>query len=180
MKVLLDTTVLASAILTPIGLGSKIIKLARAETFFIPVISEVIVAEFIAICRRGFKDRSFTEDEIDEFFEGLTPLLNYDSIEKVSIGKKFMANPVNQRRPINEVLYELTHKKYEHLIYSSPISNKLQENIDHEDLHVMVAAIEQDCDVIVTQNVKDFPQPLGKISVMKHGEFYDKIISGIL
>ena len=53
-RVLLDTTVLCGAIISP-GVNYKIIQLARSAEFFKPIISEVVVCEFIEHCRKGLK-----------------------------------------------------------------------------------------------------------------------------
>ena len=55
MKVLLDTTVLASAILTPIGLGSKIIKLARAETFLFLLYQKLLLQNLLRFVEEGLR-----------------------------------------------------------------------------------------------------------------------------
>lgn len=49
-RVLLDTNILCGAILGN-GVNRKLLQLARTQTAFQPVISEVVIVEFLAKCR---------------------------------------------------------------------------------------------------------------------------------
>ncbi|KLU62657.1 hypothetical protein CEB3_c09690 [Peptococcaceae bacterium CEB3] len=51
-RVLLDTTVLCAAMITR-GVNYKLIQLARSSELFEPIITEVVVCEFIENCRKG-------------------------------------------------------------------------------------------------------------------------------
>ena len=48
-RVLLDTNILCGAILGN-GVNRKLLQLARTETAFKPIISEVVIVEFLAKC----------------------------------------------------------------------------------------------------------------------------------
>ncbi|GAB6172985.1 hypothetical protein JCM15765_24630 [Paradesulfitobacterium aromaticivorans] len=86
-RVLLDTTVLCGAIISP-GVNYKIIQLARSAEFFKPIISEVVVCEFIEHCRKGLKKITYSEEEIDAFFTAVKPVLDFDNIKRIGIGKE--------------------------------------------------------------------------------------------
>ncbi|EHQ91657.1 hypothetical protein [Desulfosporosinus youngiae] len=62
-RVLFDTTVLCGAIIS-LGVNYKLIQLARSAEFFEPVISEVVVCEFIEHCRKGLKGVVYSESEM--------------------------------------------------------------------------------------------------------------------
>ena len=85
-RVLFDTTVLCGTLLTR-GINYKLLKLAQIPTLFEPVITEVVVCEFIANCRKGMRGTIHSEKEIDLFFEGLSPLLNFENIERIQVGR---------------------------------------------------------------------------------------------
>lgn len=86
-RVLFDTTVLCGAIISP-GVNYKLIQLARSAELFEPVISEVVVCEFIEHCRKGLKGVDYSENEIDAFFRAVTPVLDFENIRRIGIGKE--------------------------------------------------------------------------------------------
>lgn len=60
---------------------------------------------------------------------------------------------------------------HEEQIRAHPEVNSLRGQRDDEDLYVMVSAIEEQVDCIVTSNTNDFPPRIGNIQVLKPGAF---------
>jgi hypothetical protein len=116
------------------------------------------------------KNITFSDEQIDLFLEAISPMLSSENIKKVSIGRGFMLNPQSYQEPLNHLLYNLTNRKREELIdviYEKTDKKVMPSQVDLDDLHVMVGAIENHCDYIVTMNVKDFPSEIGSIKVIR-------------
>ncbi len=175
-RLLLDTNILCASILRPGGLCFKLLTLGLYKVYE-PIISEVVVAEFINKCRVGMtrKNITFTDEQIDMFLEAISPMLSSENIKKVGIGRGFMLNPQSYQEPLNHLLYNLTNRTREELIdtvYEKTSKRIMPSQVDLDDLHVMVAAIENKCDYIVTMNVKDFPNEIGSIKVVRPEMIY--------
>ncbi|EHQ91656.1 hypothetical protein [Desulfosporosinus youngiae] len=84
------------------------------------------------------------------------------------------------QRPINEYLYNLfyskTGKRNDDLVRLLGDEGKRLADIDHGDIHVMYAAIELNCDIILTSNTDDFPSRLGKIEILRPWAFYEYMV----
>lgn len=178
-RVLLDTTVLCGAIISP-EVNYKIIQLARSAEFFKPIISEVVVCEFIEHCRKGLKKITYSEEEIDAFFTAVKPVLDFDNIKKIGIGKELWVDMCKSQRPIGEFLYNLfyskTGRKRDDLLRLLDAEGKRLADIDHGDIHVMYAAIEHNCNIILTANADDFPRRLGDIEIISPRGYYEYLI----
>lgn len=182
-RVILDANVLIGALLNA-GVNRKLLTLARTGLFFEAIISETVIIEFIINCRRGIgkknKLRVYTEDEIDRFFATVEPLLSHENIVRVGIGKDMYRDAyLNQQIPVQQYLYALfyekTGEKKDQLLQGLDEYGKDVSKVDPGDLHIMYAAIEHDCNVIVTHNTDDFPKVLGAIEVFRPGIYYDFI-----
>lgn len=178
-RVLFDTTVLCGAIISS-GVNYKLIQLARSAEMFEPVISEVVVCEFIEHCRKGLKGIVYSESEIDAFITAVTPVLDFENIRRIGIGKELWIDMTQSQRPIGEYLYNLfyskTGKRKDDLIKLLDDEGKRLVDIDHGDIHVMYGAIEHNCDVILTSNTDDFPSRLGKIEIIRPRAYYEYMV----
>lgn len=73
------------------------------RVLFEPVITEVVVCEFIEHCRKGLKGVVYTEEDIDLFFNCIEPVLDFENIKR---------NPVIEQYSqfvgimIHNILYE--------------------------------------------------------------------------
>lgn len=168
-KLLIDTNNLCASILSPKGTANQLLKLGLQKVYE-PVITEVLIAEFMNKCRAGMGKNNrfkYTEKEIDSFLESLYPMLSVENIRKVSIGRGFMLDPRAYRMPLHEVLYELTNRTRDDLLDTIWQKTRVMPSqVDLDDLHVMVGALETDRDAIITRNLKDFPNSLGRIQIM--------------
>ena len=107
-RVLLDTNILCGAILGN-GVNRKLLQLARTQTAFKPVISEVVIVEFLAKCRSGLTKKKIIipEDVIDRFFYVLAPMLDHENIERVAIGREIYVDYLTYyKASIQEFLYD--------------------------------------------------------------------------
>ncbi|HEU4965167.1 MAG TPA: PIN domain-containing protein [Bacilli bacterium] len=167
-RILLDTYNYCAAILQPYGGCHRLIELGRRNVFE-PVTTDVIMAEFVAKCRQGMtkKNITFSEEQIQRFVDALRPMLTIKNMKKVSIGRDYIPTPEGYKLPLNELLFQITGRSREDLLEVVWAHGKIMPSkADLRDLHVIVAAIEQDCDYIVTNNTKDFPKQIGKIRVI--------------
>ncbi|MBE0448074.1 MAG: PIN domain-containing protein [Actinobacteria bacterium] len=174
MRVLLDTTVLCGALVQPNSINFKLLMLAKGP-FFDPIISEVVVYEFINKCRAGIKGRQFSEEDLDDFWAVIAPLLEPENIERISIGRRYAGDVKFFGKPIEQVIHEITQRRSSDLLDIARASGLKYQDIDPYDLHLLVAAIEHDCDCICTSNTKDLPSTIGRAIVVKPGKLYRRL-----
>lgn len=181
-RVVVDTNILCAAILTP-GLSRKLLQLGRSGLIYEPVIGEVVVCEFIEHCRKGMRGRTFSEEEIDDFFRMVAPMLDFENIKRIRIGKELWIDVTRLKMPVQQCLYDMFYtdlgvRKSELLLELEQYGKNL-EDVDLGDLHVMYSALQYDCNVIVTTNTDDFPKVLGEIEVFKPGYYYDLVTKNL-
>ena len=181
-RVLFDTTVLCGALLTR-GINYKLLELAQIPTLFEPVITEVVICEFIANCRRGMRGTIYSEKEIDQFFEGFSPLLNFENIERIQVGRQLWVDVTKSNQPIGHFLYHLfqlrTGQTKEELLITLDNEGKKLKDIDPCDIHVMFGALEHDCNILLTANVDDFPKVFGNVEVVRPRAYYEYLTNQI-
>lgn len=160
LRVLFDTTTLCSAFLNPAGTDMALLQMARSGLIE-PVISQEVVSEFIANCRKGFviggKLVTFDEDFIDAFFELLEPLLDIANLARLRVGRA--AGPLYPLREeggvwIVQVPRQLAHTRT-HMRGGRILALK-----DIHDFHVVIAALRYRCDYVCTYNHRDLPDGL--------------------
>lgn len=158
----------------------KLLQLARSAELFEPVVSEVVVCEFIEHCRKGLNGVVYSEEEIDDFFRAVEPVLNFENIRRIGIGKELWVHIKDLQKPIEEYLYNLfyenTGERKDHLINLLTDEGKKISETDIGDIHVMYAAIEHNCDIIITDNKKHFPKRLGKIEIIRPRGYYEYLV----
>ena len=182
-RVLLDTNILCGAILGN-GVNRKLLQLARTQTAFQPVISEVVIVEFLAKCRSGLSKKKIIipEDVIDRFFYVLAPILDHENIKRVSIGREIYVDYLTYyKASIQEFFYDMFIKRKgwvrPELLEAITETGKKVENTDPGDIHVMFAAVEHNCDLLATYNVDDFPNMFCGVEVVRPDRYYDYLMS---
>ena len=137
------------------------------------MVSDVVIAELVD----NLLEAGETISDINEFFEMVSPVLNEESRVKARIGKDYVVGVAYARDAPDKLADLLVHlcPDYEEQIRAHPEVNSLPGQRDDEDLHVMVSAIEERTDCIVTSNIKDFPPRIGGIRVLKPGAFLDEL-----
>lgn len=173
IRAFLDTTVLYAAYLKrwlhQYGMTSAsfaILERAQAGEVQV-VVSDVVVAELVD----NLLDDGETTSDIDEFFEMISPVLDPKSRAEARLGRDYAvegAYAEDALEKLGDLLSSLC-PDYENQIQAHPEVNSLRGQRDDEDLHVMVCAIDQGVDWLVTSNTKHFPSRIGEIRVVKPG-----------
>ena len=111
--------------------------------------------------------------DIEEFFDMVSPVLDEESRVKARIGKDYVVEATYAEDALDKLADLLAHlcPDYEEQIRAHPEVNSLGGQRDDEDLHVMVSAIEERADYIVTSNTNDFPPRIGEVRILKPGTF---------
>lgn len=178
-KIFLDTTVLCGALRTN-GINRKILELSASTIFFKPVVSRVCLMEFY---RRalfdGLSGKTYTFELVSEFLEHFVyPVLEINPPVNSLVGRESFEVVVRNRRPIGEVLVELsgcTSDEAMRIILQQQMQEPLH-HFDENDFHIWVTAIIESCNYIITNNTKRFPEKIGEINRIKPGEFYNLIM----
>ncbi|MFD1067806.1 PIN domain-containing protein [Oceanobacillus locisalsi] len=184
-KVFLDTTVICGAIRKD-GINRNLLKLARMTDLYHLVLSKVCLFEFVRNAingiGRGSKEIKYEIWEIEKFmFDFIYPILEiYEKLPVNSVvGRYSMETRRRENQPIGKVLSELTglnHEKAKRLAINQTSEMKIPLNYyDQEDFHVWAAAIQQNCQYIITTNTRRFPSQIGKIKCMHPAVFYQYI-----
>lgn len=111
--------------------------------------------------------------DIEDFFDMVSPVLDEESRVKARIAKDYVVDAAYAEDALDRLADLLAHlcPDYEEQIRAHPEVNSLRGQRDDEDLHVMVSAIEEQADCIVTSNTSDFPPRIGDIQILKPGAF---------
>jgi len=175
IRAFLDTTVLYASYLKRWAhqygaTSASFAILERAQAGEVEVIvSDVVVAEFVD---NLLDDRENTAD-IDEFFDMISPVLDPESRAKARLGRDYAVDAAYAEDALNKLgnLLASLCPGYEDQIKAHPEVNSLRGHRDDEDLHVMVCAIDEQVDCLLTSNTKHFPPRIGEIWVVEPGAF---------
>ena len=125
----------------------------------------------------------YSEEEIDLFFEAFAPILNFENIERIQIGRQLWIDVTKSKQPIEHFLYQLfqllTGRRKEELLIALDNEGKKLQDIDPCDIHIMFGALEHDCNILLTANVDDFPKTFGKVEVIRPGAYYKYLTTNI-
>jgi len=173
VRAFLDTTVLYGAYLKRWthqygSTSASFAILERAQTGEVEVVvSDIVVAELVD----NLLEDGETTADIDEFFNMISPVLDSTSRVKARLGRDHAVEAAYAEDALDKLDDLLANlcPDYEDQIKAHPEINSLRGHRDDEDLHVMVCAIEQQVDCLVTSNTKHFPPRIGGIRVVKPG-----------
>lgn len=159
--------------------------LARSPQFYIPIVSDICLIEFIRKATEGLgrKEKTIQYDyyEIQSFIdEFLSPILDYyrELPIKSVLGRYSIEAIIRENRPIGDVLVELSACNDETAIEITK-SEEMHiplHKFDQNDFHVWITAINENCHYIVTSNDKRFPKYIGKIQRIHPLSFYEMIL----
>lgn len=137
------------------------------------VVSDVVMAELVD----NLLEDGETTADIDNFFDMVSPVLDPESRVKARIGKDYVVDAAYAGDALDRLADLLAHlcPDYEEQIRAQPEVNSLRGERDDEDLHVMVSAIEERVDCIVTSNTSDFPPRIGDVRVLTPGAFLSEL-----
>ncbi len=137
------------------------------------VVSDVVVAELVD----NLLEDGETTADIDEFLDMVSPVLDPDSRVKARLGRDYAVEAAyadDGLDKLGDLLADLC-PDYETQIKSHPEVNSLAGERDDYDLHVMVCALDQQVDCLITSNTKHFPPRIGEIRVIKPGTFLSEL-----
>lgn len=178
-RALLDTTVICGAMCTN-GINMRLLRLAVSDAFQ-PVLSKVSLFEVYNVAlNRGIRGRVYTVSELERFLSKyVNPLLEDHAPVNTAVGRYHVLTRLHEHRPIGQLLAELSgcsQENAEHIIRTAGMEEPLTQ-YDPDDMHVWLAAIQQQCDYIVTSNTRRFPSRIGSVRRIHPQEFLEEILS---
>lgn len=189
---LLDANVLLRALYRPTSSSAALLRLAEDRATLRVTASDVILWEVLRHAHDGLKGPGgrrliLSTERINQFmWKALIPLLPAGAVPRASVSR--FPEPRDARwwnRPALEVVQELTGHTSEELqtqVEASLRAGGASEPLaprQAKDLHVMVAAVEQGCDVLCTLNVRDFPERLGRVRALEPRALW-QLVTGLL
>jgi hypothetical protein len=127
----------------------------------------------------GLNGKTYSFEFVTEFLEYfIYPVLDNNPAVNSLVGRESFEVVVRNRRPIGEVLAELsgcTNVEARRIVSQQQMLEPLH-HFDENDFHVWVTAIMEKCNYIITNNTKRFPEKIGDITRIKPGEFYNIIM----
>ena len=164
------------ALVKPGGSNMRCLLLGNSG-LFAPIISQAVLAEFVSkaiVTGLGKAHRRYTPEEVQEFLEALSPLLD----RAVPIGLRAIY-PAAMQMPnvsVRGLLQQLVARWPADM--NPEALQEVVASVDPKDLHLAVAALEQEADVVVTSNVSDLQFLSDVCSIELPGEFLGRFIGG--
>ena len=157
----------------PTGTNYRLLDLAD-EGVIDGFVTDVVGYEFVRNALRGVLSRGapVDNDEVVAFLDSFPNIFDPAHAPRVSIGRDITTLFTSHRKPVGQVIYDLTGRTRDDLLVELEKQQIVAvEDFDPADLHILVAAVEQGADAICTSNSTDFAQPrYGRIEVMKPGD----------
>lgn len=159
LRVCFDATVLCGALVRPTGQNARLLAFAAESPVLEGFTTDVVGLEFIRNAVGGISGEVYDLAEIEAFLDVFEPLFDPDNVAKAPIGRSLIQRADLHNKPLGEVVYELTGRTKEDLLTGLNDQVRLvAEEFDYKDLHLVVAAVEQDADVICSSNRADLPE----------------------
>lgn len=156
VRVFFDTTVLCSAILNLDGLCMRLLEWAQVGVLK-GIITTEVVAEFDRNCRIGLGGHRLDDEDIAEFCALLSPLLDLAEIRQGEVGRA-----MGPTRPILDA--GLVRIIQAPIGLPAVVTQMLDAGTlalkDPFDLHVVAAALADDCRFLCSLNTRDLPDGL--------------------
>jgi len=178
-RVLFDATVICGAFVRPDGVNYKLLELAD-DGLIDGFTTDVAAYEFVY---NAYKGRLTGGDPVEsellsEFLDGFPHLFDPAITPRVSIGRNVVDRVWMLRKPVGQVVYELTGRQRADLLAELRDQQIVGvEDFDPSDLHLLVAAVEQRADIVCTSNTTDFKQPAyGDIRMATPAALYRELV----
>jgi len=159
--VVFDATVLCGALVNPYSKNAQLLELA-ADGILPAFVTDVVGYEFVynALTGKLAKKRApYTPEEVEEFVNSFGELFQPENVRRVSIGRDLTTLFWAHRKPVGQVLYELTGRTHADLLDDLHDQQILAvDDFDPTDLHLLVAAIEHGATHVCTMNRTDLKQ----------------------
>jgi predicted nucleic acid-binding protein len=177
-RVLFDATVICGAFVRPDGVNYKLLEFAD-DGLVDGFTTDVAAYEFVYNAYKGKLTRGDPVDPelVSEFLDGFPQLFDPETTPRVSIGRNVVDQVWTLRKPVGQVVYELTGRQRADLLMQLQEQQLVGiDDFDPSDLHLLVAAVEQGADIVCTSNTTDLRQPAyGSIRVATPSALYREI-----
>jgi predicted nucleic acid-binding protein len=177
-RVLFDATVICGAFVRPDGVNYKLLELAD-DGLIDGFTTDVAAYEFVYNAYKGSLTGGDPVDPelLSDFLDGFPHLFDPETTPRVSIGRNVVDRVWMLRKPVGQVVYELTGRQRADLLAQLHEQQAVGiDDFDPADLHLLVAAVEHDADVVCTANTTDLRQPAyGSIRVATPSALYREI-----
>ena len=174
-RVCFDTTVLWGAFHSPAGPNFKLLELAAQRAPALDgFITDAVGAEFWwRATQQGVKEpgqaaaRTYTEAELAPFFDAFEVLFEPATIARAPLGRSLGRYAGLVGRPLGEVLHVITGKDRAALLAGLTTAFAMTfESIDIPDLHVIAGAIENEAELLCTNDRRTLGyDPIGSLRV---------------
>jgi len=163
----------------PDGVNFKLLELAD-DGLIDGFTTDVAAYEFVYNAYKGNLTRGdpVEPELVSEFLDGFPYLFDPATTPRVSIGRNVVERVWMLRKPVGRVVYDLTGRQRADLLTQLQDQQIVGiDDFDPTDLHLLVAAVEQDADIICTSNTTDFRQSAyGSIRVATPAALYREIL----
>lgn len=178
-RVLFDATVICGAFVKPDGVNYKLLELSD-DGLIDGFTTDVAAYEFVHAAYRGSLTGGEQVDPelLREFLDGFPHLSDPTTTARVSIGRNVVDQVWMLRKPVGQVVYDLTGRQRDDLLAHLQDQQIVGiDDFDPSDLHLLVAAVEQEADIVCTSNTTDLKQPAyGSIRVATPAALYREIV----
>ncbi len=168
-RVLFDATVICGAFVRPYSVNYTLLELAN-DGLIDGITTDVAAYEFVHNAYKGklTGGEPVDPDLLTEFLDGFPHLFDPATTPRVSIGRNVVDRVWLLRKPVGQVVYELTGRRRADLLMQLREQQVVDiEDFDPSDLHLLVAAVEQEADIVCSSNTTDLKQPAyGSIRVV--------------
>lgn len=178
-RVLFDATVICGGFVRPDGVNYKLLELSD-DGLIDGLTTDVATYEFVYNAYRGnlTGGRPPEPELVREFLDGFPNLFDPQTTPRVSIGRNVVDQVWMIGKPVGQVVHDLTGRRRADFL--AELQNQQVVGIndfDPADLHLLVAAVEQDADIICTSNTTDFRQAsYGSIRVATPSALHHEIV----
>jgi predicted nucleic acid-binding protein len=158
--VVYDATIICGAFVSPDSVNYKLLELAD-DGQIEATVTDLTAYEFVYNAYKGKLTRGqpLEPDQLQEFMDGFPNLFDPATAPRVSIGRSITDQVWMHKRPVGQVVYEITGRRVEELLKGIEAQQVISvDDFDPNDLHLIVTAIEQEASFICTHNTRDFKQ----------------------
>lgn len=178
-RVLFDATVICGAFVRPDGVNYKLLEFAD-EGLIDGFTTDVCAYEFVYNAYKGkLTGGDPPEPELlTAFLDGFPHLFDPATTPRVSIGRNVVERVWMLRQPVGQVVFNLTGRSRVDLLEELQDQQIIGvDDFDPSDLHLLVAAVEQEAGIVCTSNTTDLRQPAyGSIRVATPSDLYRALI----
>lgn len=159
-RVLFDATVICGAFVSPYGVNHQLLSFAD-DGQIDGLTTDLAAYEFAYNALKGSFTRGVPPDPsiVTDFFDSFPNLFDPATTPRVSIGRNVIQEVWMHKKPVGEVVWALTGRDRDDLLRKLDEQQVVAiEDYDPTDLHLLVAAVEQEADIICTSNTRDLKQ----------------------